>query len=117
MQYYLSIVPTRVHNEVGGTLLTNQFSVTEAKTELTFDGVRNVGKIPGLFFMYSFSPFMVEVTNTRDSFFRLLTSVCAIVGGVFTIAGIIDSVLFHSSRLLRRRTQAAASVVATPTKT
>jgi hypothetical protein len=103
MQYYLQIVPTRVLNERREALLTNQFSVTETKTELSFDGVRNVGKIPGLFFMYAFSPFMVEVTNTRDAFSHFLVKVCAIVGGVFAVAGIVDSLLFHSSRLMRRR--------------
>ena len=38
---------------------------------------------------------MVEVVETKTSIGHYLTSLCAIVGGVFTVFGIIDNVL-HS---------------------
>lgn len=34
------------------------------------------------------------MTEERSTFLHFLTSVCAIVGGVFTVAGILDSLLY-----------------------
>lgn len=33
------------------------------------------------------------------------TDVCTIIGGVFTVAGIIDSLLYRSSKLLQQKFQ------------
>jgi hypothetical protein len=33
------------------------------------------------------------------------TDVCTIIGGVFTVAGIIDSLLYRSSKLLQQKLQ------------
>jgi hypothetical protein len=41
---------------------------------------------------------MVKFTEKRPSFTYFLTSLCAIVGGVFTVAGIVDSVLYNFGR-------------------
>jgi hypothetical protein len=35
--------------------------------------------------VYDFSPFMVEVEESSMPFSHFLTSVCAIIGGVFTV--------------------------------
>ncbi|KAG7160546.1 Endoplasmic reticulum-Golgi intermediate compartment protein 3-like [Homarus americanus] len=34
---------------------------------------------------------------------HFLTGVCSIIGGVFTVAGIIDSIIYHSHRALQRK--------------
>jgi len=39
------------------------------------------------------------------SFLQFLTSVCAIVGGVFTVAGIIDGAIYNANRTLKRKIQ------------
>jgi hypothetical protein len=39
---------------------------------------------PGAFFMFEISPILVQLTETSRSFMHFLTSVCAIIGGVFT---------------------------------
>ena len=44
---------------------------------------------------------MVKVSHKRLPFSSFITSIFAIVGGVFTIAGIIDSLLYHSSKLVK----------------
>ena len=43
--------------------------------------------LPGVFFIYDISPIMVKFTEKTMSFSYFLTSLCAIVGGVFTTAG------------------------------
>ncbi len=55
----------------------------------------------GVFFMYDLSPIMVKFTEKQRSFAHFLTSVCAIVGGVFTVAGIIDSLVYPSRNVMR----------------
>jgi hypothetical protein len=50
--------------------------------------------LPGVFFIYDISPIMVTFTEERPAFSYFLTSLCAIVGGVFTVAGIVDSCIY-----------------------
>ncbi len=46
-----------------------------------------------MFFVYDLVPFMVSVTESSTPFFQFITGLCAIVGGVFTIAGVVDTFL------------------------
>jgi hypothetical protein len=59
--------------------------------------------IPGVFFNLDISPMMVIYQETRPSFTSFITGVCAIVGGIFTVAGIIDSVLYRAERQFRKK--------------
>jgi len=51
--------------------------------------------------MYELSPIMVKFTESKKSFAHFLTGVCAIIGGVFTVAGLVDSLIYHSMRSLK----------------
>jgi len=53
--------------------------------------------------MYELSPIMVKFTEERKSFTHFLTGVCAIIGGVFTVAGIIDALVYHSLRNIKKK--------------
>jgi hypothetical protein len=55
------------------------------------------------------SPLGVRVSEVRKPVASFLTSVCAIVGGVFTLVGLLDSVL-HASWDKVRRARAKAGV-------
>lgn len=59
--------------------------------------------VTGVFFMYDLSPMMVQLTEHRRSFTHFLTGVCAIVGGVFTVAGMLDGMIYHSARALQKK--------------
>ena len=48
------------------------------------------GHLPGVFFNYELSPIRVRIEEKRRPFLHFLTRVCAIVGGVFTIMGVVD---------------------------
>jgi hypothetical protein len=56
--------------------------------------------LPGLFFVYDISPFQVTVTQHRPSLAELVTSLCAILGGVITAAGLVDAALFTLQKRL-----------------
>eukprot|EP00294_Goniomonas_avonlea_P016447 CAMPEP_0114560418 /NCGR_PEP_ID=MMETSP0114-20121206/11451_1 /TAXON_ID=31324 /ORGANISM="Goniomonas sp, Strain m" /LENGTH=323 /DNA_ID=CAMNT_0001745967 /DNA_START=286 /DNA_END=1257 /DNA_ORIENTATION=+ len=98
-QYFLKVVPTTYKYLNGETVKTNQFSVTEHFRSLDSGGMRG---LPGVFFFYDLSPIMVRFSEQRKSFLHFLTSVCAIVGGVFTVAGILDGVIYSSQKLAKK---------------
>lgn len=63
------------------------------------------GFSPTVIFSYDFSPLRVLISETRAELVTFLTQVCAIIGGVFTVVGIVDSVLFHASDLIAKKMQ------------
>lgn len=50
--------------------------------------------LPGMFIVYDISPFLIEVTKIRTPFYHLFSRLCAIVGGVFSILGVVDAVAY-----------------------
>lgn len=100
-QYYIKIVPTTFMRLDGSVLSTNQFSVTKhSKSASLYSGDAGM---PGIFFSYELSPLMVKYTQTVKSIGHLLTNTCAIIGGTFTVASIIDAFLYHSVRAIQKK--------------
>ncbi|XP_030044962.1 endoplasmic reticulum-Golgi intermediate compartment protein 3 isoform X1 [Microcaecilia unicolor] len=100
-QYFVKIVPTVYLKLDGEVLRTNQFSVT--RHEKIANGLIGDQGLPGVFVLYELSPMMVKFTEKQRSFTHFLTGVCAIIGGVFTVAGLIDSLLYHSARVIQKK--------------
>ena len=80
---------------------SHQYSVTEHDQDFSI-GSGTYG-LPGVFFNYEISPMLVTYTETRKSFTSFLTGVCAIVGGVFTVAGMIDSFIYTAEKRLKKK--------------
>lgn len=97
--YYVKVVPTTYKFLGGKTLQTNQYSVTEHYKVIN----SHTPGLPGIFFFYDLSPIMVDVEEQRQSFFHFLTQTCAILGGVFTVAGMIDKVLYAGLQKLEQK--------------
>ncbi|XP_033727705.1 endoplasmic reticulum-Golgi intermediate compartment protein 3-like [Pecten maximus] len=100
-QYFVKVVPTTYVKTTGKTLYTNQYSVT--KHSKVVGASTGESGLPGVFVMYELSPMMVKYTEKHRSFMHFLTGVCAIVGGVFTVAGLIDSMVYHSARAIQKK--------------
>ncbi|KAF7627240.1 hypothetical protein Mgra_00009474 [Meloidogyne graminicola] len=95
-QYQLKIVPTRyVRN--GETIESHQFSITMLQKDI----MGGAGGIPGIFIQYEFSPLMVQYEERHRSLSFFLVSLCAIVGGVHTVASLIDALLYSTQRALQ----------------
>lgn len=111
-QYFLKVVSTQFRTLDGKTVNTHQYSVTHFERDLeegaggeTPEGIHvqhGTQGLPGAFFNYEISPIQVVHSESRQSFAHFLTSTCAIVGGVLTVASLIDSVLFATSRALKK---------------
>jgi len=58
--------------------------------------------VPVVKFHYELSPMQVLVKENAKSFSHFITNLCAIIGGVFTVAGIIDSVLHNAMHVMKK---------------
>ncbi|XP_067646483.1 endoplasmic reticulum-Golgi intermediate compartment protein 3 [Eurosta solidaginis] len=97
--YYIKIVPTMYVKTNKPPIHTNQFSVTRYKKDLSY---RERG-MPGIFFSYELSPLMVKYEEKNRSFGHFATNCCSIIGGVFTVAGIIAVFLNSSLEVIQRK--------------
>lgn len=98
--HYIKIVPTTYVRANGSTLSTNQFSVTRHAKQISL--LTGSSGMPGIFFSYELSPLMVKYTEKIKSFGHFATNTCAIIGGVFTVAGLIDSLLYHFLKAIKK---------------
>lgn len=97
--YVLKIVPTIYEKLDGSTTFTYQY--TWAYKDYVAYG--HGGRIlPAIWFRYDLSPITVKYVERRKPLYHFITTVCAIVGGTFTVAGIIDSMIFTASELFKK---------------
>jgi thiol-disulfide isomerase/thioredoxin len=97
--HYLKVV-TRVQKHVSDphdtisykyTVHSNKFAAPEAE-------------YPSIAFQYDLSPISIVVQQTRMPAYKFLTSSCAIIGGVFTVIGLVEGIIHHvSSSLLKKQ--------------
>lgn len=107
-QYFVKVVPTVYMKVDGEVVRTNQFSVT--RHEKIANGLIGDQGLPGVFVLYELSPMMVKLTEKHRPFTHFLTGVCAIVGGIFTVAGFIDSLIYHSARAIQKKIELGKTI-------
>ena len=61
--------------------------------------------IPGVYFVYDFSPLRSVIRESHLPLFELCTSLCAILGGVFTVMGIIDAFFYSLGKQVQRKSK------------
>ncbi|KAK3252848.1 hypothetical protein CYMTET_37876 [Cymbomonas tetramitiformis] len=86
-KYFLKVVPTSYLSKKGDELHTHQLSVTEYF--MPPKGLRDTG-MPAVYFLYDLSPITVNIAEKSNSVTHFLTRVCAVVGGVFAVTGMLD---------------------------
>ena len=95
-QYYIKVVPTRYKGLNKKEIESNQYSVTEHMRHLSPGSGKG---LPGLYFYYEVSPVQAIFEEKRMSnFLSFLTNVCAIVGGAFSVMGIVDVLVGYTSK-------------------
>lgn len=95
-QYHLDIVPT-LYEGTFSTAETYQFTGTSSATAIAST------QMAAVVFQHQLSPITVRYSSARVSFTHFLTYVCAIVGGVFTVAGLLSRVVHTSAAQIQRR--------------
>eukprot|EP00250_Pteridium_aquilinum_P028212 c36775_g1_i1 orf=195-1649(+) len=96
-EHYLQVVKTEVISSRG-----RPESLLEKYDYTVHSNVVQTTDIPTAKFHYELSPMQVLVKETPKSFAHFITNVCAIIGGVFTVAGILDSVLHGAIRMVKK---------------
>ena len=45
---------------------------------------------------------MVVMKEETQSFSSFVTKICAVIGGIYTVVGLLDSVLYHTAENLKK---------------
>merc|ERR1711998_334208 len=84
LEHYMKVVLTTLEPLSGEHL--NLMEFTSNSNQYHSEDDKPVAK-----FTYDISPMQVVVKEHRMAFYHFLTSFCAVIGGVFTVAGIMDA--------------------------
>mmetsp|Transcript_78828 Transcript_78828/g.249132 ORF Transcript_78828/g.249132 Transcript_78828/m.249132 type:complete len:348 (-) Transcript_78828:153-1196(-) len=96
-EYYTKVVPTTYVPLDKPPLHVYQFTANSNR-------ITNQ-QMPSLYLRYDFSPVTVRYQETREKLSHFLVQICAVVGGIFTVAGILDSLLHKSIVHLAKKAQ------------
>ena len=108
LKHYLKVVPTR-HVTRGGRVSAdsyvysanyNEFHPPDRKPK-SRSGDEMEKLVPNAVFSYNISPLRVVHRESGESWGAFLTQLCAVVGGVFTVFGLIDGVLFTAVKTVK----------------
>ena len=58
--------------------------------------------LPAIYFRFDLSPITVKYWQYKDDFSHFVVQICAIVGGVFAVTGILDALLYKYASCLAR---------------
>ncbi|CAL1530423.1 unnamed protein product [Lymnaea stagnalis] len=89
-QYFMQVVPTEVRT-YKANMDTYQFSVTDHNRPINH-GEGSHG-VPGIFVKYDLSPLLIRVREVHKPFWMFLVQLCGIVGGIFSVSGIINGLM------------------------
>lgn len=97
-EYYIKIVPSTYINLYKKESYVYQYNIISNESPA-------YNQFPTLFFRYDISPITVQFLHYRDSFLNFFIQICAILGGVYTVTGIIDAMIHKSVMVLLRKAQ------------
>eukprot|EP01004_Peranema_trichophorum_P006153 NODE_4987_length_1084_cov_46.464100_g4434_i0.p1 GENE.NODE_4987_length_1084_cov_46.464100_g4434_i0~~NODE_4987_length_1084_cov_46.464100_g4434_i0.p1 ORF type:complete len:318 (-),score=60.80 NODE_4987_length_1084_cov_46.464100_g4434_i0:50-1003(-) len=95
-EYFMNIIPTIYSNPDLIDLKAYQMTVHSHQFPTGHS------QMSAVFFRYQLSPITVKFIKRKRTLSHFLTYVCAIVGGVFTVAGLLNSLLHSAMRIVRK---------------
>ncbi|CAI0436500.1 unnamed protein product [Linum tenue] len=98
IEHYLQVVKTEVVSRRG----SRDHTIIEEYEYTAHSSLAESVDIPVAKFHFELSPMQVLITELPKSFSHFITNVCAIIGGIFTVAGILDSLLHNTIRLVKK---------------
>jgi len=101
MNYLLKIVPTVYEDSSGNQKDSFQYSATEHKHVIDF--TQPSFPLPGLFFKWEISPYIIKQSESGYSFSRFLTRVCAVLGGTFVVLGLVYKALNRAYNAVKEK--------------
>eukprot|EP01013_Petalomonas_cantuscygni_P039105 TRINITY_DN70430_c0_g1_i1.p2 TRINITY_DN70430_c0_g1~~TRINITY_DN70430_c0_g1_i1.p2 ORF type:complete len:411 (+),score=106.76 TRINITY_DN70430_c0_g1_i1:78-1310(+) len=124
-QYYVKVVPSTfaplralpsnsggkkmpTADEAPGLIHTHQYSVSThfKQHKMSEEAGAGADFLPGLFVIYDFSPVRVVIQETqRDGLLHFVLEMCAVIGGVFTVTGMLSAMCYHAQRKIAPKFQ------------
>ncbi|CAH2036370.1 unnamed protein product [Thlaspi arvense] len=98
IEHYLQIVKTEVVSRRFG----QEHSLIDEYEYTAHSNVAHGYYYPVAKFKFQLSPMQVLISENPKSFSHFITNVCAIIGGVFTVAGILDSIFQSTVRMVKK---------------
>mmetsp|Transcript_48499 Transcript_48499/g.97576 ORF Transcript_48499/g.97576 Transcript_48499/m.97576 type:complete len:301 (+) Transcript_48499:51-953(+) len=102
-QFHIKVIPTEYRPLRGAPVYSNQYSMYEQFVRLDLLSALQSANAPGIYFYYDFYPVMVQYHENKVSFLQFVTRVCGIIGGVFTVASVLDSVLHRAKEQMKKQ--------------
>ena len=97
--HYVRAVSTVLKwNKSPGNLQVYEFAVSSNEAV----GTLSQDQRPAVVFDYDLSPIQVVIREERERLLDFIVSLCAIVGGIFTVASMVDSIVFRTSELVTK---------------
>eukprot|EP01029_Cantina_marsupialis_P027945 TRINITY_DN774212_c0_g1_i1.p1 TRINITY_DN774212_c0_g1~~TRINITY_DN774212_c0_g1_i1.p1 ORF type:complete len:304 (-),score=69.71 TRINITY_DN774212_c0_g1_i1:412-1323(-) len=100
-QYFLKVVPTEFVPVSGDKMVSYQYGLTEHENKS--DATSRRFPLPGVWFNYEFAPLQMNQIEYRRTIFQFITSVLAVLGGCFTVFGLLDTFVYQSQKLLKKQ--------------
>lgn len=97
--YILKVVPSTYEALSGEVIYAYQYTYLH-RSYLAYS--HHGASMPAIWFKYDLQPITVQYRERRKPFYTFLTTICAIVGGTFTVAGIIDGFVFSATEYYRK---------------
>jgi len=98
IDYFLKLVPNRfIIEDQMVDLQAFQYSLNSKETPTENEAP------PALYFTYEVNPITIAYTLQHHPFSHFLVQICAIVGGIFSVMGILNSLTIESINFLRKR--------------
>ena len=98
--WYHQVLENKFENKILIIVEVNFFQYITFRSYISFGQGGRV--VPAVWFRYDLNPITVKYHETRPPIYHFLTTVCAIVGGTFTVAGIIDSLVFSGLEIFKK---------------
>ncbi|KAL1207102.1 Protein disulfide-isomerase 5-3 [Cardamine amara subsp. amara] len=98
IEHYLQVVKTEVISKRSG----QEHPLIEEYEYTAHSNVAHSYDLPVAKFHFELSPMQVLISENPKSFSHFITNVCAIIGGVFTVAGILDSIFESTVKLVKK---------------
>jgi hypothetical protein len=97
--YYLQVVGTRAVLLDGTLVRSNQYAATFHEQKI----YGSILQLPGLYIHYDISPLLITYTQTKRTLAQFLTAVCGLVGGILTMAKLLDAFVYRAEKQLRQK--------------
>ena len=105
--YYIKIIPQIFYDEYTyEQFIAYQYSITSKLKERLSDD-----SMPVIMINYDYSPVAVKYTLKRRYFSHFLTNICALIGGVFVIFSIINSIMNKLSESLEEEVKVGRTTI------